>query len=217
VGPNGGELDDGRAADDSSVFAKKWLSGWPKRLSHSSFSPLPGLGGACSGMDAGDGSSGIDGSGCLRPVHPSGGPDGGELDDGPAADDSSVFAKKWLSGWPKRLSQSSFNPLPRLGGACSGMDTGNSPSEIDGSGCLAPVDPPVGPNSGELDDRRAADHSSVFAKKSLSGWPKRLSHSSFNPLPGRQRALTAARSTTDVRPTSPPCLRKNGFRGGRRA
>jgi hypothetical protein len=43
----------------------------------------PGLGGAWSGLDTGNGSSGIDGS--------------GELDDGRAAGDSSGFARKWLS------------------------------------------------------------------------------------------------------------------------
>jgi hypothetical protein len=73
----------------------------------------PGFGGAWSRLDTGDGSSGIDGSGCLTSVHPSAGPDGGELDDGRAADDSSGFAKKWLSGsrWPKELKQQLVQPI----------------------------------------------------------------------------------------------------------
>jgi hypothetical protein len=145
VGPDGCELDDGCAADDSG-FAKKWLSpGWPKSLSNSSFKPSPGLGGARSGLDTGDGSSGIDGSGCSTSVHPSVGPDGGELDDGRAADDSSGFAKKCPLGWPKSLSNSAFNLSPGLGGAWFGLDTGDGSSGTDSSGCLRPVHPSASP------------------------------------------------------------------------
>ena len=75
AGPDGGELDDGRTADDDSGFAEKWLSGWPK--THGGLDPSPGLGGAWSGLDTGDGSSGIDGSGCETSVHPPTGLDPG--------------------------------------------------------------------------------------------------------------------------------------------
>jgi hypothetical protein len=54
-------------------------------------------------MGTGDGSSGIDGSGCLTPVDPSAGLDGGELDDGRAADDSSVFCEKMALGVAEEL------------------------------------------------------------------------------------------------------------------
>jgi hypothetical protein len=67
----------------------------------------PVLGGAWSGLDTSDGSSGIDGSGCVRSVHPSAGSDSGELDDGRAGNDSSGCAKWSLEG-PKNLSHSSF-------------------------------------------------------------------------------------------------------------
>ena len=54
----------------------------------------PGFGGAWSGLDTGDGSSGIDGSGCSRFVHPSAGANCGELDDGRAADDSGFATRE---------------------------------------------------------------------------------------------------------------------------
>jgi hypothetical protein len=91
----------------------------PKSLSHSSSNPSPRLGGAWSRLDTGDGSSGIDGSGFSTSVDPPAGPEGGELDDGRAAGDSSGFAKIWPSGWPKSLSHSSSNPPPGIGGAWS--------------------------------------------------------------------------------------------------
>ena len=72
------ELDDACASDNSeSGFAKKWLSGLPKGLSHSLPDPSPGLGSAWTGLDTGDGSSGIDGSGCETSVHPLAGLDPG--------------------------------------------------------------------------------------------------------------------------------------------
>jgi hypothetical protein len=126
------------------------------------------------GWTLADGSSGIDGSGCSTSVDPSAGTDGCELDGGRAADDSSGFAKKWLSGLPKSLSHNSSNPLPRLGGAWSRLDTGNGSSGIDGSGFSTSVDPPAGPEGGELDNGRAAGDSSGFAKKMALGVAKEL-------------------------------------------
>jgi hypothetical protein len=73
----------------------------------------PAFGSARSGLDTGDGAAGIDGSGRSKSVHARSGPDGGELDDGRAADGSSSFAK-WFSKWFKYLSHTSSNSLPRF-------------------------------------------------------------------------------------------------------
>ena len=73
----------------------------------------PGLVGAWSGLDTGDGSFGIDGSGCLRSVHPSAGLDGGKFGDGRVADDDSGFAER--SPWtPNSSSNSSPKSSTRL-------------------------------------------------------------------------------------------------------
>lgn len=119
-----------------------------------------GLGGGLSGLDTSDGSSGIEGSGCLTSVHPSAGPDGRELDE----------VKKELGGWPKRSSHCSFNPWLGPGSAWSGLDSGDGSLGIEGSRWLTSVPPSIGPDGRELDD----------GENWPSGWPKRSSHSSFN-------------------------------------
>jgi hypothetical protein len=70
---------------------------------------------------------------------------------------------------------------PELGGAWSGLDTGDISSRIHGSSCMTSVHPLSGPDCGELDDGRAADDPSGFVNKWSSEWPKR--HSSFNLSP----------------------------------
>ena len=128
AGPDDFELDNGRVIGDSSDFGNERLSGWPIMLSHFfmklSESPAlirpvldhifinlaesPALSGTRSGLDTCNGSSEVDGSVLSTTVNPSAGPDGCELDNGRATNDSGLW-KEWLSGWPMVLSHTFMN------------------------------------------------------------------------------------------------------------
>ena len=133
----------------------------------------PGPGDARSGLDSGDSSSGIEGSGCLRSVHPPAGTDGAELDD--------------VSGWPKRSSHSSFNLSLESGDPWSGLDSGVGSSGIEGSGCLRSVHPSAGSDGAELDD-------SGFAEWS-SGTPKSVGTNLSNSSPRFPNMVIASSGT----------------------
>jgi hypothetical protein len=175
-GPDG-ELDNGRAADDTSGFA---LEGWPMMSSHILINPCmsSALSRARSGLDTCDGPLGIEGSGFSTAIDLSEGPDICEIDGGRVADNASGTGEKWASGWPMRLTHILFNSSPTLSGTRSELDTCCGSFEIDGSGFLTATDPSASPGGRELDNGRVADdppggcaagNSSGFETEWLSG------------------------------------------------
>ena len=168
-GPDGCVLDNGRVADDLSGCAGKLVSiSLCHILFHSSPRP-PGLGGAGTWLDTSTGSLWIGGSDCLTSVRPllATGPNGCELDDGPATDVSAGFSGKWRSMRSRHILFHSSPRPPGLGGVGTWLDTSAGSLWIDGGDCLTFVRPPLatGPNGCELDDGRAADDFAGFSGK----------------------------------------------------
>ncbi|KAI0276426.1 hypothetical protein BGY98DRAFT_985675 [Russula aff. rugulosa BPL654] len=117
---------------------------------HILFNSSATLGDVWTWLDTGNSSSWKGGSGCSTSTDPLAGPDGCELDDGRAADDSSGSEGKWPCMMSSHIL---FISSARLGGARSGLGTDCS-LEIDGGGCPTSVSPSASPDGCELDDGR---------------------------------------------------------------
>jgi hypothetical protein len=191
TGPRGCEPNDERAADGFSEFEGKWsLMSSPHMLFHTS----PRVSGARSGLDTGNSSSWIGGTSCSTSICTPADPDGCELDDGRAANDSGPEGK-----WPSTRSRHLFHPSLghssysslRLGGARSGLGTCDGPLGTDGSGRSTSIDPSTSSDGGELDGECAADNSSELSGEWLS---MRLRHILFQSSP----RLGGARSGLDT-------------------
>ncbi|KAI0276425.1 hypothetical protein BGY98DRAFT_985664 [Russula aff. rugulosa BPL654] len=128
------------------------------RSFHILFNSSATLSDAWTWLDTGNSSSWKGGSGCSTSTDPLAGPDGCELEDGRAVDDSS--------------SHILFISSARLGGARSGLGTDCSLEIDDGSGWWSSVCPSASPNGCELDDGCVADDSSGFTEyPGLTKWP----------------------------------------------